>query len=447
MGRSLTQACRPRAGWAIALTLFVCTGAVPVAAQDKTLFRAPGGEQSPDGLWVPLATPSVLRSSRVPGPTATGKRPVEFWLNRGLLRDILSRAPLEEGVSAVAEVVVTLPLPDGQFVRVRVEESPILSPDLAHRYPLIRTYRAQGVDDPTLTARLDTTPWGFHAQLITEKGAVYVDPLNTLDAKRIDGYRSYWKSELVRPPFRCGVVGGVMDEGWAAPMALAVTNPSGDQRRTYRLAVTATGEYTTFFAGIDSPSGSPATCPHDAAAARIATTVNRVTGIYEREVAVRFTLTATNIYENAATDPFPPGRASTGPCSTRTRPTSTCRSGRPTRSSGTSSPRAAAAASRQSGRCAGRARRGRNVARQPLRDVFDVDYVAHEVGHQMGGRHTFNGNEGSCGGTAPLCHFGIRSGAAARPSWPTPNLRIPERAAELRRLLPRPQLRPDHRLP
>ncbi len=75
-----------------------------------------------------------------------------------------------------------------------------------------------------------------------------------------------------------------------------VKNPSGTQLRSYRLALAATGEYTSFHGGTVN-----------AAMAAIVTSVNRVVGVYEDEVGVTMVLVANNnliVYTNSSTDPY-----------------------------------------------------------------------------------------------------------------------------------------------
>jgi hypothetical protein len=43
--------------------------------------------------------------------------------------------------------------------------------------------------------------------------------------------------------------------------------------------------------------------------------------------------------------------------------------------------------------------RGFTSSANPSGDPFDVDYVAHEIGHQFSGRHTWTSNQGSCSDT------------------------------------------------
>jgi len=67
------------------------------------------------------------------------------------------------------DVRLSLPVADGTFQQFKIEESPIMEPELAQRHPEIKTYKGQGLDDPLATTRFDWTPTGFHAFVLSQK--------------------------------------------------------------------------------------------------------------------------------------------------------------------------------------------------------------------------------------------------------------------------------------
>ena len=123
-------------------------------------------------------------------------------LDTAALVQALAAAPMEFTREASQNPIIYLPMPDGTMARFRFEESPIMEPGLAAKYPGLKTYRAQGIDDPTATSRFDWLPTGFHAIILSPSGTVLIDPYaqgNTTD------YITYWKRDAANlaHPFEC----------------------------------------------------------------------------------------------------------------------------------------------------------------------------------------------------------------------------------------------------
>lgn len=161
------------------------------------------------------------------------------------LRALLTSAPLERTAEARSNpVVLPLPLPDGSTGRFQIVEYAMMEPALAAKFPELRTYLGQGLDNPAATVRLDFTSQGFHAQILAPGGAFYIDPYRQGD---IQHYISYDKRDLAKQRLpELGVLGADLDAELAQ---VAGSAASGDTLRTYQLAVAATGEYTEFHGG------------------------------------------------------------------------------------------------------------------------------------------------------------------------------------------------------
>ncbi len=305
------------------------------------------------------------------------------------LSQYLAKAPLEQDQFVTNSLyTLQLPLPDGKFEQFRVVESPIMQPELAAKFPEIRTYLIVGVDTPNLSGRLDITPTGFHGLILGDQGRIFIDPYSAGDSTNYIVYdsRNFVPSseKLAERQLQDYVIDLPLTNE-ALPERLAV----GDKLRTYRLAMAATGEYTAFHGGTVS-----------GALAAITTSVNRVNAVYEREVAVRMVLVANNssiIYTNASSDPYTNNNGVTMLSQNQTNIKNVI--GNTNYDIGhVFSTGGGGVASLGSVCSTNYKAQGVTGSSAPVGDPFDIDYVAHEVGHQFGGNHTFNGTTGSCGG-------------------------------------------------
>jgi subtilisin-like proprotein convertase family protein len=346
------------------------------------------------GLWQDTSQASVRTIS---ARTSNAIRERTLLLDLSGLDRLLAQAPRETFVGSGGKglstaPILSLPLPDGSMERFRIVESPVLAPALAERYPEIRTYAAVGFDDPESSARLDRTPHGFHAMIFSNGGTVYIDPLQRGD---LSHYVSYWRRDARllngQAPFEGPLrrVDSVVNREAARLLSEGLITNTGPLLRTYRLAMGATGEYTQFHGGTVALG-----------LAAITTAMNRVNGIYEREVSLRMELVANTdqlIFTDGNTDPYTnnDGNAMLGEnqqeCDNVI---------------GDANYDVGHVFSTGGGGIAGlgvvcvSGTKGEGVtgSGNPTGDSFWVDFVAHELGHQWGASHTFNSTTGNCTG-------------------------------------------------
>jgi len=281
--------------------------------------------------------------------------------------------------------VISLPMPDGTEARFRFVESPVMAPALAAKFPEIKTYRGQGVDDPMATVRFDLTPAGFHAQILSPRGAAYIEPYlrGNTNLHVVYARRDY---QPAAPDFQCltaGTLAATTKSGAATPLTV-----STGSLRTYRLACAATAEYVQYFGGTVS-----------AGLSAIVTAINRVSGVYESELGIQLVLVADNdliVYTNTSAEPYSNGN----PTALLTQNQANLDSviGDANYDVGHVFSTAGGGLAGVGVACAsGFKAEGETGTSPPVGDAFYIDYVAHELGHQFGATHSFNSSANACG--------------------------------------------------
>ncbi len=368
--------------------------------------------QGNDKFWSPINESAIQQKGK---RQIVPQKYLTFHVNVSDLKAQLVSAPLESNVRInQSNCIISLPLPNGTVQQFKVVESPIMEPGLAAQFPDFKTYSLKGVDDIYANGKLDWNEFGFHAMIRTINGDYFIDPYNN---ETVTDYITYYTADFVKDPSQrlpeVGVIKNDKDQSSASPKknesetALRSSSTptgacSGAQLRTYRLAVACTGEYAVAATGFSSPTIAQTL-------AKIITSVNRVDGVYETEVAVRLVLVATEtmvVFTNASTDPFNGNNnANTLIGESQTIITNTIGAANfdigHTFSTGGGG-LAGLGVVCQGGQKAS----GITGSPSPVGDAYDIDYVAHEMGHQFGGNHTFNSVIGSCGG-------GNRNGSTA----------------------------------
>ena len=381
------------------LTKFFCLSLVVFGLISTDAFAAGSKNKSKNSatLWEKTAPAELAgqnRRSDMPLKYQT------FRLNRSALAEVFDRAPLEFSSAARnIETVIEIPTPDGTIARFRLEESPIMESGLAEKFPNWKTFQGYGIDMVGVTARFSWTDYGFSGQILAPGGTFLIDPYAYGD---LDNYVVYYKHDYTDQPrdFHCDFDRALNSD---EPSLLSAVMPDfapqfnyGTQIRNYRLAVAATGEYTNVF----RQAGDTDDQAKARALAQQILIINRVDGVYRRDMAISFTLIANNIdiiYTDPGSDPYSNTSPTTLLSQNQTNLTNVIGNANydvghvfSTGGGGVASLGVICNSSSKA--------RGETGLSNPVGDPFAIDYVAHEMGHQFGGNHTFNGTGSNCGG-------------------------------------------------
>jgi|SouAtlMetagenome_1021521.scaffolds.fasta_scaffold00932_1 hypothetical protein len=307
-----------------------------------------------------------------------------FTLNPVELNSLLATAP--QRFTTPSNAIIEFPTSNGEIQKFRVYEASVLDALLQAQYPTIRSYTAQGIDDPSAIARFSYSDSGLNVMISSANyGTIYIDPYT----KDLNQYISYATNSLPEDSrsFECLVQDTLQDEVVLSPL-----NADDGKLRTYRLALACTGEYAQYHL---NNQGIPSSATDEVKKAAVLTAMNtamtRINGVFEKEIALTMVIIANNteiIFLNAGSDPYTNNNG--GAMLGQNQSTINSIIGAANYDIGHVFSTGGGGIASLGSVCGSSKAQGVTGLPQPIGDNFYINYVAHEMGHQYRANHTQN---------------------------------------------------------
>ncbi|NOT52596.1 MAG: peptidase [Chitinophagaceae bacterium] len=284
---------------------------------------------------------------------------------------------------------ITLPNVAGQMEQFEVYEASNFEPALQAQFPEIRAYSGRSISDPASTLKISISPQGIQTMVFRAGGPCeYIEPYSQDNTVYAVFHSQRNKGAL---PWVCSTP----DQQLATSLNAQVNRIESNvgQLKTMRLAQSCNGEYSNYFGATSAAQVALVLAAYNA-------TLTRCNGCYEKDLAIHLNLIANTtavIYYDPATDPY----TTLANWNNQLQATLTANIGEANYDIGHMF---GASGGGGNAGCIGcvcvDGQKGRGITSPadgiPQGDNFDIDYVAHEVGHQMGANHTFSmSNEGT----------------------------------------------------
>ncbi|AOT11055.1 reprolysin-like metallopeptidase [Pseudoalteromonas luteoviolacea] len=309
----------------------------------------------------------------------------------GLKKAYLDTKRMAEVFAGDGELRLLLPTPSGELMMFQLTPYSVMPKSLADKYPQIKTYIGKHESDPSISGTFDISPNGFYGVYDLHGQRVFVEPIIASSEEKKALYRVYYKHAIadsyaksdyiLRQPIKHKLVDHQARNNDFPSFSTPLTNDV-----KYRLAIATTGEYSEFHGGTK-----------ESVMAALVTLVNRVNQVYMRDLSTTFELVANNddlIFLDASSDPFSNDDSDIDRITDAIDPVI----GSSGYDIGHLVGTGAGGLAGFGVACTTAKAEGITGNPQPVNDAFSIDYVAHEIGHQLGADHTFNGLAGACDG-------------------------------------------------